>query len=251
MTELELLVDLHQDGPRQGPGSSAETLLALQLTGLDTDRELQIADIGCGSGAHTLVLAQNSRAKLTAVDLFPVFLNRLEEQAQRLNLHYRITTLQASMEALPFEANIFDVIWSEGAIYSMGFEAGVQAWKPFLKNGGYLCVSEATWITNARPTPIEEFWQAEYPEIGTAAQKISTLEKHGFTLAGYFHLSPESWIEQYYRPLQERFPAFLERHRHSKAAQAVVEAHREEVALYRRYKAYYSYGFYVARKDRA
>jgi hypothetical protein len=32
---FSLLVDLHRDGPRQGPGSDAETLRALELTRLD------------------------------------------------------------------------------------------------------------------------------------------------------------------------------------------------------------------------
>jgi hypothetical protein len=31
-----------------------------------------------------------------------------------------------------------DAIWSEGAIYNMGFEAAIAAWKAFLKPGGIL-----------------------------------------------------------------------------------------------------------------
>ena len=42
--------------------------------------------------------------------------------------------------------------------------------------------------------------------------------------------------------------AFLERHRHSEAARALVEGEREEIALYRRYGAFYSYGVYIARR---
>lgn len=65
-----------------GPGSDKDTLLALQLTGLGPNEALQVADIGCGTGATTLTLAQRTRARITAIDLFPEFLDRLEERAR-------------------------------------------------------------------------------------------------------------------------------------------------------------------------
>ena len=59
--DLSLLVDLHKGGARQGPGSDAQTKLALDLSGLQEKQgPLKIADIGCGTGASTLVLARSS-----------------------------------------------------------------------------------------------------------------------------------------------------------------------------------------------
>jgi ubiquinone/menaquinone biosynthesis C-methylase UbiE len=98
----------------------------------------KIADIGCGTGAQTMALAQHTKGHITAVDLFPVFLEKLNERAQEKGLSDRITTLARSMEDLPFEGEALDIIWSEGAIYIMGFEKGVRDWKRFLKPGGYL-----------------------------------------------------------------------------------------------------------------
>ena len=61
-----LLVDLHRDGGRHGPGSDEETLRALELARLDRKAELQVADIGCGTGASTLTLADKlPRARIT------------------------------------------------------------------------------------------------------------------------------------------------------------------------------------------
>ncbi len=37
------------------------------------------------------------------------------------------------MDALPFAAGSPDAIWSEGAIYNMGFESGVRQWHRFLR----------------------------------------------------------------------------------------------------------------------
>ena len=132
MDEFALLVDLHLDAARQGPGGDVETRLALALSGLTGRTGLTLADIGCGTGAATRVLATELDADITAVDLFPAFLDRLEDDARRLRRKGRITTLAASMDALPFAPESRDAIWSEGAIYTRGFAAGVRAWSRFL-----------------------------------------------------------------------------------------------------------------------
>lgn len=248
MTELELIIDLFKDTDRQGPGSTENTARALGFVEADLSAPMQIADIGCGSGAQTLALAQHTGGHITAVDLFPEFLDRLNARATNTGLRHRITTLQASMENLPFQQEQFDIIWSEGAIYNMGFSEGIKAWKRFLKPGGYLAVSEITWTTHTRPAEIEQHWQREYPQTDTASAKIKLLEENGYMPVGYFTLPVNSWLQQYYLPLQALFPAFLARHGHSSQAVAVVEAQRSETELYQRHKSYYSYGFYVARK---
>ncbi len=241
--DLQLLVDLHVDGPRQGPGGDHETCVAIELAGLQGRTDLEVADIGCGSGASTLVLARELDAQITAVDRFPDFLTRLEAADVR-----GVTTLAASMEALPFAAASLDAIWSEGAIYNMGFAAGVRAWRRFLKPDGILAVSELTWLTDRRPTALQSFWEGEYPEVDTAAAKFAVLERCGFSPIGYFVLPEHCWLDNYYRPLQARFADFLERHANSQAAQAVVADHANEIDLYERHKAFFGYGFYVARK---
>lgn len=246
MDELALLVDLHKEGLRQGPGSPDITRRAMRLAGLDASCPLEIADIGCGTGAASLELARALDARITAVDLLPPFLDVLRQRAQAQGLAERITTLEASMETLPFTDAAFDVIWSEGAVYNMGFEAGAAAWQRFLRPGGTLVLSEITWTTTVRPRAITDFWTTQYPEIGTAPDKLAVLERLGYRPEGYFLLPADCWLEHYYQPLQARFPAFLERHGHSTQARAIVAATEEEIALYQKYGQFYSYGMYVA-----
>lgn len=247
LDELRLLVDLHKDGMRQGPGGEHQTRLAVTLSGLQTRAGLQIADIGCGTGASTLVLAQALDAHITAVDFVPEFLEKLQAAADRAQLNKGITTVAADMQALPFGDASFDAIWSEGAIYNIGFAAGVQAWRRYLKPNGILAVSELTWLTAQRPAELQAHWQQEYPQVDTAAGKLAVLEQLGFSPLGYFALPAECWLDHYYRPLQQRFPDFLENHQNSADARALVAAEQREIALYERYKEYVSYGFYVAR----
>ena len=248
MTEIELIVDFYKDADRQGPGSSYETIKALDLTGIGKNNNLKIADIGCGSGAQTITLAKNTNGHITAVDLFPEFLDKLNLRSVELGFRERIKTIEKSMEDLPFDNEEFDLIWSEGAIYNIGFKRGVQEWKKYLKTGGYLAVSEITWITNSRPKEIEEFWNEEYPEIDTVSNKIRILEENGYAPVGHFILSQNSWIENFYKPIEKRFSTFLEKHNNSEMARNIVEEHKEEIRKYKKYKDYYNYGFYIAKK---
>jgi cyclopropane fatty-acyl-phospholipid synthase-like methyltransferase len=248
MDELGLLIGLHRDADRQGPGGDAETRWAIALSGLKTAPGLKIADIGCGSGASTLVLAQELNAEVTAVDLLPELLEVLGSRARSAGLADRITPHAASMDALPFDAESLDAIWSEGAIYNMGFETGIKAWRRFLKPGGVLAVSELTWLTAERPQELQAYWDAEYPEVDTASAKIAALERCGFSPIGYFVLPESCWLDNYYRPMQRRFSAFLDAHGQSDAARAIVAAEEGEIALYEKYREYVSYGYYVARR---
>lgn len=100
-------------------------------SGLNRASDLKIADIGCGTGAATRVLARELDAHVTAVDFLPELLAQLEDAAGRAGLADRITTLCASMESLPFAESELDAIWSEGAIYNMGFAAGITAWRRY------------------------------------------------------------------------------------------------------------------------
>lgn len=248
MDEMELMMHLHLNNKRQGPGSEATTLLALQLAQVDRNRSYKIADIGCGTGAQTLTLAQSLQGEILAVDLFPEFLSKLEERLQSQTHTASVTPICASMDQLPFETGTLDLIWSEGAVYNMGFQKGVTYWKDFLKSGGILAVSEISWTTSQRPKELEEFWNGEYPEMDTASGKIKILEDAGYKVLGHFMLPEKCWIENYYEPLLKSHPHFLKEFGNCDTAHKIVATDLQEVEFYQNYKDYYSYGFYIAQK---
>jgi len=125
--ECRLVIDLHKNANRQVPGSDAETEKSLDLARVDRSAPLHVADVGCGTGASTLLLARLLNARVTAVDLFPGFLDVLESRAEHFGISAKVATLSCSMNKLPFgNAAYDDVIWSEGAIYNMGFARGGQ-----------------------------------------------------------------------------------------------------------------------------
>ena len=248
MDDYKLLIDLHKEGYRQGPGGDAETEQALNLAMVDRAAPLKVADVGCGTGASAVLLARLLNAQITAVDFLQDFLDVLIERSESAGVADRISALACSMDNLPFAAEALDIIWSEGAIYNIGFEKGVAEWRRFLKPGGLLVASEITWLTDTRPAELQQHWHSEYPEIDVASAKIRVLENHGYSPIGYFVLPEHCWLEEYYRPMQARFGGFLNRNGNSEEAHKIVAAEQQEIDLYEKYKAYISYGMYVARK---
>lgn len=113
---FDLLVDLHEGNKRQGPGGDEQTSLALELSGLDRSKPLVIADVGCGTGSSTVMLAENLNASIVAIDLFESFLDVLSGEAQKRGVAGKIKTVACSMEDLPFDEESLDAIWAEGSI---------------------------------------------------------------------------------------------------------------------------------------
>jgi len=246
MDEIDILVELYRPMTRQGPGSQRSLSRALELAGLDDSRHLRIADIGCGTGVASIELASRLDAEIVAVDFLSPFLDELVLRARDVGVAESITTLEASMEDLPFEDASFDVLWSEGAVYNMGFSEGVSAWRRFLKPGGVLVVSEITWLTADRPAEIDDFWTGEYPEIDVASAKIAQLENAGYSPRGYFTLPEPDWEQEFYEPLETQLVELADRHPGSATVLEIVDSQRREIALQRRYRDYVSYGMYVA-----
>ncbi|PLW67263.1 class I SAM-dependent methyltransferase [Pseudohalioglobus lutimaris] len=250
MEELSLLVDLHKHQQRQGPGSEEVTARAVELAGLRGAGALRIVDIGCGTGAASLQLAKMQDASITAVDLLPDFIEVLRDNAAREGLSGSIKALVGSMDKLPFADGEFDVVWSEGAVYNIGFAEGVRQWRRLLRPGGILLVSEISWLSLERPGAVQRYWDAAYPEIATQAEKTEQLENSGYEVIDTFTLPEACWMENYYLPLLESFDDFLARHPGDSQAAALVEAEKTEIELYRQYSDFYSYCMYIARVRR-
>ncbi len=116
---LALMVELHKRQKRQGPGGEIETEKAINLGGIQPSERLQIADIGCGTGASTIQLARTLDAQITAIDFLPEFIDILKQNAEAEGLSHRVKTDVCSMEQLPFADDEFDVIWSDFDTRSM------------------------------------------------------------------------------------------------------------------------------------
>ena len=246
--DFKLICEYFSTLKRQGPGSPEVTTKALSFIDNLNDKSL-ISDIGCGSGGQTMVLAQHAPGNVTGIDLFPVFIDLFNRNAEKLNLQDRVKGLVGSMDNLPFRDEELDLMWSEGAIYNIGFERGLNEWRKFLKTGGYVAVSEVSWFTEERPAEIDEFWMDAYPEIDTIPNKVAQMQKAGYVPVATFVLPENCWTEHFYAPQVNAQKDFLKKNAGNKSAVEFIVNQQHETQLYHKYKEYYGYVFYIGKKS--
>ncbi|MCY1723299.1 class I SAM-dependent methyltransferase [Prolixibacteraceae bacterium Z1-6] len=245
--DLNLICEYYSNLDRQGPGSPEVTVKALSfIEGLN--QTSNIVDLGCGTGGQTMVLAQHTSGKVRGIDLFPTFIDLFNKNATKLNLQERVKGLVGSMDNLPFQDEELDLIWSEGAIYNIGFERGLREWRKYLKTNGYIAVSEASWFTEKRPSEIETFWMDAYPEIDTIPNKVQQLQNAGYIPVASFILPDNCWTEYFYEPQIQVQEDFLRAKAGNKMAEDFIANQRHETQLYYKYKAFYGYVFYIGKK---
>ncbi len=245
--ELNLICDFFSTMERQGPGSPEVTLKALSFIDNLTEKSL-IADIGCGTGGQTMVLAGHAPGQITGLDFLPGFIHIFNRNTRQLGLQDRVKGIVGSMDNLPFQAEELDLIWSEGAIYNIGFERGLNEWRKYLKTGGYIAVSESSWFTDERPAEINDFWMAAYTEIDTIPNQIAKIHKAGYLPVATFILPSTCWTEHYFAPAVTAREVLLNKHVGNKTAEELVAMSRHEEVLYSKYKEYYGYTFFIAKK---
>ncbi|NMA09678.1 MAG: class I SAM-dependent methyltransferase, partial [Methanomicrobiales archaeon] len=118
---------LHENLPRQGPGSNTCTRKAFSML-TDLSAQPEILDIGCGAGMQTVEVARVCPGcRITAVDVHQPFLDDLARNAASAGVGDRIVPLRASMDDLPFPDGSFDVLWAEGSIFIVGFREGLAS----------------------------------------------------------------------------------------------------------------------------
>ncbi|AKB43133.1 class I SAM-dependent methyltransferase [Methanosarcina vacuolata] len=245
--DFALINEFFTELDRQGPGSPEETIRALGFID-NLSNKTKIADLGCGTGAQTMVLAQNTEATITALDLYAGSIEKLNVTAGKFGLQNRVKGIVGSMDNLPFQNDEFDLIWSEGAIANIGFEKGLNHWKRFLKKDGYIAVTYESWFTDERPAEIEKWWLDAVPEISTIGHNISIMQKTGYIPVAAFTLPETCWIDNYFIPQKARQEEFLKKHAGNKTVEDLIALMKREADLYSKYKQYYGYVFYIGKK---
>ena len=236
----------NEDLPRQGPGDAGSTLKALAMVP-SVGPEARVLDLGCGTGPQTLMLARYSTGHIIAIDSHPPFLDVLRRRAQDLEFADRLEARVGDMGQLDFAPGSFDLIWCEGAIYIVGFEAGLREWRRVLAPGGHIAVTEVCWTRPDPPPECAAFWAEEYPAIRDVPTRLQTIADCGYETVGHFTLSASSWWDKFYRPLQQSVTTFRERHANEADAQELAAQVQREIDIWQAYSNFYNYEFFVMR----
>ncbi len=246
-TMLEIFFELHEDLAQQGPGSDEYTRKAFSLT-QPLSPKSRILDLGCGPGRQTIELAKLSKGEIHAVDNHKPYIEELRIRTMKARVTEKIKTHVGSMDDLNFAEESFDLIWSEGAIYSIGFEKGLKLWRRFLKPGCYIAVTEVSWLKSDLPEELRNYWNVAYPDIGSIGDNIRRVEQAEFELAATLTLPASTWWDGYYTQILERMEVLNKKYADDETARKVFDEEKREIEMFRRYSDYYSYVFYIAKR---
>ena len=205
----------------------------------------RILDIGCGPGMQTIDLAKLSSGRIDALDNHQPFLEDLKSKAEKEGVSKRIRTVKGDMFNLNYDNSSFDLIWSEGAIFIIGFEKGLREWRKFLSDKGYVVVSELSWLRTDLPEEVRTFMKQGYPAIKTIKENLEAARKSGYRIVGFFVLPEKSWWDNYYTPIETKLPSLKAKYRDDEEALQIIACEELEIEMFQKYSDYYGYVFCI------
>ncbi|HWQ56298.1 MAG TPA: class I SAM-dependent methyltransferase [Bryobacteraceae bacterium] len=240
----QLLFELFSGLPRQGPGCPAATRQAFSLVP-PLSSGARVLDVGCGSGVQTVELARLTDARITAIDIYEPLVRKLNRKAAAEGFDGRLQAHVADMAHLDFAPGSFDLIWSEGSIFIVGFEQGLRDWRPLLKPRGYLAVSDLCWLKPDVPRECTDYLNGLCPRgVFDADAMLAKIAGCGYRCAGHFALPASAWWDDYYTPLQRSLGPFREKYP-GEPALSITSGAEQEIEMFRRYSDYYGYVFFL------
>lgn len=235
--DLENFFRLHKGLDREGPGGDESLDWALALA--DVPGDGVICDAGCGPGADIPGLLRHvPLGRVEALDLHQGF---VDEAQARLGEEPRALIRQGDMGEL---TGPYDLIWSAGALYFLGVEAGLRAWRDALAPGGAVAFSQACWFTDAPSDATRAYWAQEYPEMTDEAGVLQQVRAAGYDVLGSRRLSDAEW-EAYFGSLERRIATL--RPGADDALAAVLDQNAAEIAIWRGNRDQFGYLMVVGR----
>jgi SAM-dependent methyltransferase len=241
-------IDLLFGGMDQlGPGSDACTLHALRR--LPVQEFSVIVDAGCGTGRQTLALARALGTVVYAVDAHAPFLAALTRRAEAARVGHLVRAHHMDMKDIQAIFPEIDLLWSEGAAYSIGFANALAVWAEAIRDGGFAVVSELSWLSDRPPDDARAFFAAAYPDMRSVAQNRVIAEAAGYQVLATETLPRDAWVTGYYAVLEPRARALAD---HPDAAVgAMAEETLREIEVFEGSGDAYGYVFYLLRRGSA
>ncbi len=257
--QMELFFEIFDPSlPRLGPGDDASTRKALDMLVSEMSRgdnspraaKLRILDLGCGNGAQTIQLAKHTAGTVLAVDNHQPFLDELKRRADTEGVLDRIQIRLGDMADLGLIEGSYDMIWSEGALYIIGFRDGLKAYRSVLAEKGCFAVTELSWLRSDPPEECRQYFAAEYPAMADIESNLAAIKACGYKILGHFTLPESAWWDPYYLPLENRLRSFREKYATDPEKLEVIESVQIEIDHYRKYSSCYGYVFYLMQRLR-
>lgn len=189
---------LHDDLPREGPGTEDDVAWAAGVAGLGASA--RICDAGSGPGGDIAALLDAApAAQVTAIDAHAPFVEAIRTRWGRDS---RVTAKVGDMAEI---TGPFDFIWSAGAVYFLGVTEALRHWRGALAPGGAVAFSEPCWFVERPSETARAFW-GEYTGVTDAAGIDARVRAAGFETRATRPVSDAGW-DAYFGPIEARVAA--------------------------------------------
>jgi len=188
----------------------------------------RILDIGCGSGVPTIELVRLGQGEVIGIDIDQPALDKLTRKIRGAGFFNRVQAVNCSMLNMVFPDDSFDIIWSEGSIFVIGFERGIREWKRFLKPNGFMVIHD---------------------EKGNVEEKLEQISKCCYKLLGYFILSEDTWWTEYFAPLEKLVAQSQTRCTDDRYTLEELSQARRELEMFKNYPERNNSVYFVMQKN--
>lgn len=244
----EIFFEVYEALPRQGPGNFDCAARAVRLCG-ELPPSPAVLDLGCGVGGQTLSLARLTSGSIVALDNHAPSIERLRSTLAVRGLSHRVSPIVGDMANPGLPPRSFDLVWSEGALYSIGLEKALRVCHALLRPGGRLAFTDAVWRKEDPPPEVKAAFDADYPTMAWTADDLAVIAACGFSLIDHFTLPDEAWWDDFYAPMQRRIAELRPRYAADAEASAVLSELAREIEVHSLYSEYYAYEFFVAARN--
>ena len=168
----------------------------------------RILDVGCGTGVPTIELAKLSNGHVIGIDINLTSLNLLRRKIKEMGLISRVSIIKDSILTINFPKESFDIIWTEGSIFLLGFENSIKNLNRFLKPKGFLVIHDENKDKN---------------------KKLELTKKYGYRIIDQFDLSNDLWWFEYYTPLEQLVQEFS--HKYPDDSELFNELNKDQIEI--------------------
>ncbi len=239
----EAIFKLHEDLSNLGPGDNQITLDILKSLP-PLNNEALVLDLGCGTGRQTIVLAQNLPCNIKAVDLYQPYLDTLINRAEKAGVKHKIEIFCGDMLKPNIAKESVDLIWSEGAVFAVGFVNALENWRKLLKPSGMIVISEAVWLTDNPPLEAKEYWQESYPAMTNVKGLEAAANQAGYIVKQTRILPQQAW-ENYYQEMGNRIIEIQKNEIQDQELEECIKQTMKEIDIYQKHIGTYGYTFII------
>ena len=160
------------------PGGRASTQALLRRAQIT--EQAQVLDVGCGVATTAIEIAHRHGARVTAVDISPLMLERAEANARAAGVADLVTVTSGDILALPYGEAAFDVVIAEAVTMFTDRPKAAAELARVTRPGGRVLATEFYWRTPPTPEAREVFLGQVCP--GMRIQAMDMFQPPGMSM---------------------------------------------------------------------